>query len=61
MAKKNANAITHETIIRDVQGGKIAPVYLLMGEESYYIDRLATFITDSVLQPEDRDFNLYTL
>ena len=61
MATKNTNAITHETIIRDVQGGKIAPVYLLMGEESYYIDRLATFITDSVLQPEDRDFNLYTL
>lgn len=61
MAKKTGNAITHETIIRDIQGGKIAPVYYLMGEESYYIDRLATFIADSVLKPEEKDFNLCTL
>lgn len=52
---------THETIVRDVQAGKIAPVYYLMGEESYYIDRVADFIVNAVLQPEERDFNLITL
>lgn len=61
MAKKTNNGITHETILRAVMAGQIAPVYYLMGEESYYIDRLATFISETVLQPEERDFNLITL
>lgn len=54
-------AITHETIVRDVRAGNIKPVYYLMGEESYYIDRVADFIVDSILSPEERDFNLLTL
>lgn len=61
MAKKATNGITHETILRAVMAGQIAPVYYLMGEESYYIDRVANFIADSVLKPEERDFNLITL
>lgn len=61
MAKKANNGITHETILRAVMAGQIAPVYYFMGEESYYIDRLATFISETVLQPEERDFNLITL
>ena len=58
MAKKATNGITHETIIRDIQAGNIAPVYYLMGEEPYYIERLAAFISESVVKPEERDFNL---
>lgn len=58
MAKKTSNGITHETILRAVMAGEIARVYYLMGEESYYIDRVANFIAESVLQPEERDFNL---
>lgn len=61
MAKKTTNGITHETIIRAVQAGDIAPVYYLMGEESYYIDRLAAYIASQVLTEEERDFNLITL
>lgn len=49
---------THETIIKDVRAGKIAPVYYLMGEEDYYIDKLSDFLVDSLLKPEERDFNL---
>lgn len=60
MAKKTANAVTHEAIVRDVRAGKIAPVYYLMGEESYYIDRISDFLVDFLLQPEERDFNLIT-
>lgn len=52
---------TYETIVRDVRAGNLKPVYYLMGEESYYIDRVADFIADSVLQPEERDFNLLTI
>ena len=36
------------------------PVYYLMGEEGYYIDHLVDFLVDSLLQPQDRDFNLIT-
>jgi len=31
-----------------------------MGEESYYIDRIADFLVSSLLKPEERDFNLLT-
>lgn len=55
------SGVTHETIIRDVRAGNIKPVYYLMGEESYYIDRVADFILNAVLRPEERDFNLLTL
>ena len=60
MAKKTTNAVTHEMIVRDVRAGNVRPVYYLMGEEGYYIDHLVDFLVDSLLQPQDRDFNLIT-
>lgn len=38
----------------------LAPVYLLHGEEGYYIDRLVEDF-ENLIPEEDRDFNLYTL
>ena len=61
MAKKTPTGPTPETIINDVRAGNIAPVYYLMGEESYYIDHVADFLLNHLLQPEERDFNLITL
>lgn len=58
--KKKPAGITYEQIVRDVQAGNVKPIYYLMGDESYYIDRVADFIVDSVLKPEERDFNLMT-
>lgn len=58
--KKKPSGITYEQIVRDVQAGNIKPIYYLMGDEGYYIDRVADFIVDAVLQPEERDFNLMT-
>lgn len=58
---KKKTGVTHEDIIREVRAGKIKPIYYLMGEESYYIDRVADFLIDAVLRPEERDFNLITL
>ena len=51
---------TYENIVRDIRAGNIKSIYYLMGEESYYIDRMADFIVDSLLTPEERDFNLTT-
>lgn len=59
--KKTTNAVTYEQVLRDVKNGQIKPIYYLMGEESYYIDRVADYIVDTLLQPEERDFNLITL
>lgn len=61
MAKKTTDSVSPESIVRDVRAGKIAPVYYLMGEESYYIDHVADFLLDTLLAPEQRDFNLITL
>lgn len=58
--KKKPVGITYEQIIRDVQAGNIKPIYYLMGDESYYIDRVADFIVNAVLKPEEQDFNLMT-
>lgn len=54
-------AITHESIINDVRAGDVRPVYYLMGEESYYIDRLSDFLADTLLTEEEKGFNLITL
>ncbi len=60
MAKK-ASGIGYEDIIREVRAGDFRPIYYLMGNESYYIDRLSDFIADSALQESERDFNLTVL
>lgn len=59
-AKKKSAGITYEEIVREVRAGTWRPIYYLMGEESYYIDRVADFIVDTILKPEERDFNLIT-
>lgn len=51
---------TTDSIVRAVRAGDIKPVYYLMGEESYYIDKLSDFIVNSVLKPEEKDFNMIT-
>ena len=50
-------AATYDSIMRDLQARKFAPVYYLMGAESYYIDLICDWIAENVLQPEERDFN----
>lgn len=44
-------------IINDIKNGNIKPIYFLMGEEPYYIDKLTEYIEENVLQEHERDFN----
>lgn len=46
-------------IIQDIDKGQLAPVYLLDGEEPYYIDRLLEKL-ESTVPEEEKDFNLIT-
>lgn len=56
-----AKTNNYEGILRDVKAGRYATVYYLMGDEAYYIDRISQYIADTVLKPEERDFNLDVL
>ncbi len=44
-------------IVNDIQKGNIKPIYFLMGEEPYYIDKISDFIEENVLSEEERGFN----
>lgn len=49
--------VTYSSLMKELQSGKYRPVYYLMGEESYYIDKICDYIAEHALQPEERDFN----
>ena len=55
MAKKDTNQ--HIAILQDIRNKQFKPVYLLMGEESYYIDLICNAIIEYALQDWERDFN----
>jgi len=44
-------------IVNDIQKGTIKPIYFLMGEEPYYIDKISDFIEDNMLSEEEQSFN----
>ena len=52
-----AKNVSFDTIMSDLKARHYVPVYYLMGDESYYIDKISDYIADHVLQPEERDFN----
>lgn len=49
--------VTFQAIMQDLKNRNFAPFYLLMGEESYYIDTISDYIASHVLLPEECDFN----
>jgi DNA polymerase-3 subunit delta len=44
-------------IVSDIKSGNIKPVYFLMGNEPYYIDKISDYIEKNVLTEEERGFN----
>ncbi|HWS59933.1 MAG TPA: DNA polymerase III subunit delta [Flavobacterium sp.] len=44
-------------IVNDIKTGNIKPIYFLMGEESYYIDKLSDYIEENVLSEDEKGFN----
>lgn len=50
-----------EELWTDAGRRKFAPVYLLMGEEGYFIDALCERLAASILSPAEKDFNQLTL
>ena len=52
-----AKIVSFDSIMGDLKARKFVPVYYLMGDEPYYIDKITDYIAENVLQPEERDFN----
>lgn len=48
-------------IVTDIKNGNIKPIYLLAGDEPYYIDRIAEYIEKNVLSEDERSFNQVVL
>lgn len=44
-------------IVNDIKAGIIKPIYFLMGEEPYYIDKLSDYIEKNILTEEEKGFN----
>ena len=44
-------------IVNDIKNGQIKPIYFLMGEEPYYIDKLSDYIEQNVLTEDEKGFN----
>ena len=47
----------YEQIVANIRKGQFAPIYLLMGEEGYFIDSLTDMLSDSILQEHEKAFN----
>lgn len=45
------------SIVANIKKGNLKPIYFLMGEEAYYIDRISALIENSVLDEAEKGFN----
>ncbi|MEP6262946.1 MAG: DNA polymerase III subunit delta [Gillisia sp.] len=48
-------------IVQAIKRGEVKPIYFLMGEEPYYIDKIADYIEESILTEEEKGFNQMVL
>ncbi|MBR0304668.1 MAG: DNA polymerase III subunit delta [Bacteroidales bacterium] len=53
--------IKYEELVAQLKSRQFKPVYLLMGEEPFYIDRICRFFENKVIEEADRDFNQVVL
>lgn len=47
----------HTQILKDLKNKVYHPIYFLSGEETYYIDLIADYIEENVLDAAEKDFN----
>ena len=51
----------YAALCKQIAARQFAPVYLLMGEESYFIDLLSSLLSESILNETERAFGQITL
>lgn len=50
-------ARTFDAIMGELKKRQFSPIYILMGEEAYYIDQIADYIANNALTVDEQDFN----
>ncbi|MDG1660027.1 MAG: DNA polymerase III subunit delta [Winogradskyella sp.] len=48
-------------IVTSIHKGDIKPIYFLMGEEAYYIDKISDYIENNILDEAEKGFNQMVL
>lgn len=63
MAKTTAkdSLSVYREIMKELKAGEFKPCYLLMGEEPYYVDQIASYIAENALKEEEKAFNQMVL
>lgn len=56
MAKK-ASGVSFGELSLSIRSGHFAPVYILMGDEPYYLDRISDMLEEKVVEESDKDFD----
>ena len=54
MAKQEVSC---DDILKKIKDKQYAPIYYLMGEEPYYIDLIADFVAENILNETEKEFN----
>ena len=52
------DTVTFAALQKEIKGGTFRNIYVLQGEEPYFIDRLQELIIETALDEDQRDFNL---
>ena len=60
MAKEESK-VNFNTIMSGLKAGRYAPIYFLMGEEPYFIDKISDYIESNILTDDQKDMNLRIL
>ncbi|PNQ72620.1 DNA polymerase III subunit delta [Hanstruepera neustonica] len=50
-----------KALVSDIKNRNLKPIYFLMGEEPYYIDRISDYIQETILSEEEKGFNQMVL
>lgn len=52
---------TFEGLMKSIKAREFSPIYILMGEESYFIDKICDALTQAILPEEEREFNQFVV
>lgn len=47
----------YRQIIADISQKKLMPIYILMGQETYFIDLISDYLRETVLEEHEKEFN----
>lgn len=57
MPPKSSNSLSYRDILDNIKKGQIAPLYILMGDEPYYIDLIVDALEQYAVKEENKDFD----